>query len=238
MRTITSICPRAQDLFRPWSLSLAAAAYRFNPLEQIVVVGVLRTGYSAGITPASHSGSASQAYAVMLLDYLAGENVLNACSGEIKPATIGHQYIGAAVEWLRNEARVDAARVHIVAWSLGGAGLLDHLAQLSQADPIGFRSAIAIYPGCGGPMPWRVALPVLFLLGDADDIAPPSLCANVIEGVRSKELVTVRRYPDARHGFDNDDAPEVVATARGTTVGFNAKAARASWEELLRFIAR
>ena len=84
--------------------------------------------------------------------------------------------------------------------------------------------------------PWRIPVRALFLLGEADDIAPASVCVSLIEGVRHKELVTTRRYPSARHGFDIDNAPSVVATGRGTTVGFNPEAAKASWDEILRFI--
>lgn len=39
--------------------------------------------------------------------------------------------------------------------------------------PVGVRTAVAVYPGCGASGVWSSSLPLLMLLGEKDDIAPP-----------------------------------------------------------------
>lgn len=177
----------------------------------------------------------AQGYVVLLLDYLGGEGVMNACSGEVPPALIA-DYIQEAVDLLREHPRVDSSRVHIVAWSLGGAGLLAHLPRQSPTQAVAFRSAIAVYPGCGAAQPWSARIPLLFLLGGSDDITPARVCEALVERLPQRALVEVRRYPAARHGFDVEDAPEELGTGRGTTVGHNREAAAASRDEIARFL--
>ena len=181
----------------------------------------------------------ARGYVVLLLDYLGGEGVLNACSGEVPPSLIA-DYIQEAVGLLREHPRVDSSRVHVVAWSLGGAGLLAHLQRLSTTPAPLFSSAIAVYPGCGAAEPWQARLPVLLLLGASDDIAPARVCEALVARLPQPGLVAVRRYAKARHGFDVEDAPERLSTGRGrgTTVGHNHDAAAASWDEIARFLSR
>ncbi|HET7746129.1 MAG TPA: dienelactone hydrolase family protein [Vicinamibacteria bacterium] len=172
-------------------------------------------------------------HAVLLVDYLGGEGVVNACSGEVPPSVIA-DYIAEGVGWLRDHARVDASRVHVLAWSLGGAGLLAHLRALPGTSAP-YRSAIAVYPACEKARPWTVPVPVLFLLGGADDIAPAASCEALVAGLPAGS-VHVRRYEGARHGFDVEGASERVSTGRGTTVGRDARAAAAAWDEITRFL--
>ena len=176
-------------------------------------------------------------YVVLLLDYLGGEGVVNACSGEVSPSLIA-DYIQEAVALLSEHPRVDSSRVHVVAWSLGGAGLRAHLQRVSTTPAPVFSSAVAIYPGCGAAQPWHARLPVLFLLGAADDITPARVCEALVARLPQASAVEVRRYANARHGFDVEDAPEQLSTGRGTTMGHNRGAAAASRAEISRFLSR
>lgn len=60
--------------------------------------------------------------------------------------------------------------------------------------------------------------------------------ADLLDRVDHRDPVIVRRYPNARHGFDIEDSPGLVDTGRGTTVGGNREAAVAAWSEILRFL--
>jgi dienelactone hydrolase len=177
----------------------------------------------------------SQGFAVMLVNYLTAEGVINACSGEISPQRIG-EYLGASLDWLGRESEIDPAPLHVIAWSLGGSGLLAYLEQLGEKES-NLISGVALYPGCAGAEPWGGAHRFLMLLGDSDDITSPEACQRLIEGVRHRELVILRRYPNARHGFDVEEAPPLIETPRGTTVGYDPVAALAAWSEIVRFLA-
>jgi len=174
-------------------------------------------------------------YVVMLVDYLSGEGVINACRGEVSPSTIA-SYVHAAVGFLRRHERVDSTRVHVIGWSLGGAGLLAALERMPAEASSSFRSAVAFYPGCAAPRPWSTEVPVLMLLGGLDDITPPDVCEQLVESVLHRESVELHRYSEARHGFDVEGAPAVISTGRGTTIGYNDGAALAAWAEVFRFL--
>jgi dienelactone hydrolase len=173
-------------------------------------------------------------FAVLLVDYLSAEGVLNACNGEIRRERIA-EYISEAVGFARSQPFVDAAQVNVIGWSLGGVGLLAWLEQLPEGSaPV--RSAIGVYPGCGNAQPWKADVPVLMLLGGADDITPPEQCESLVRSLPDGLRVTVRLYDGARHGFDNEEAPSVVDVGGGRTIGCQSEAAHAAWTEILAFL--
>ena len=85
-------------------------------------------------------------FAVLLVDYLAGEGVQNACSGEIALETIA-DYIAESVAFARTRSFVDANRIHIIGWSMGGRGLLEWI-QTRTAGTLAADSVVAVYAGC------------------------------------------------------------------------------------------
>jgi dienelactone hydrolase len=48
----------------------------------------------------------------------------------------------------------------------------------------------------------------------------------------------VRRYTDARHGFDFTEGPEVLQIGGGMTVGRNPAAGQSAWEEIFSFLGK
>lgn len=173
-------------------------------------------------------------YAVLLIDLLTAEGVINACRGEIDPARIA-EYITAAIEWATAQPYVDSSQVFLLGWSMGGGGLL---AWLSDTDvrPGSLGGAIAVYPGCGGKAPIAARIPLLMLLGAADDIATPAECEELVARSPSRSLVTVKVYDGARHGFDVVNAPERFDIGGGMTVGYQKQAAEGAWQEILSFL--
>lgn len=172
-------------------------------------------------------------FAVLLLDLLGAEGVINACRGEIPAGTVAG-YISAAIELATSETRAGSSSLFVIGWSMGGGGLVRWLAEPRGPDAV--RAAVAVYPNCGGRPPVRSRVPLLMLLGGADDIAEPEECEALVEGSPAASWITVRSYDGARHGFDIEDAPPVLDVGGGRTVGFQEHAAREAWEEVLRFL--
>lgn len=173
-------------------------------------------------------------YAVLLIDLLTAEGVINACSGEIEAARIA-QYITAAIESARTQPRVDSSRIFLLGWSMGGGGLLSWLSDTDAASA-SVRGAVTVYPGCGGIEPIDAQIPLLMLLGAADDIADPGECQELVARSPSRTLITSRIYEGARHGFDIESAPEVLDIGNGMTVGHQKQAAEKAWQEILGFL--
>ena len=177
---------------------------------------------------------ADAGYGVVLLDYLSAEGVANTCSGEIAPERVG-DYIAAALDFARSLSRVDASRLYVVGWSHGGAGVLAWLEALGERSTPA-SGAVAVYPGCWGRRAWVSTLPVLVVLGEADDVTPPETCDAVLEQLAGGTRVEVRRYADARHGFDFTEGPEVLSIGGGMTVGRNPAAGEEAWDEVFEFL--
>ncbi len=172
-------------------------------------------------------------FAVFLVDYLSAEGVLNACGDKIALETIA-KYITEAVALVRERSFVDTSRIHIIGWSMGGRGLLEWL-QSQTASSSSVQSVVAVYAGCAAAKPWNASIPTLMLLGGADDLAPAGECQDVVAQLPEGHQVSVRVYPDGRHGFDVEDAPPIVEIGGGNPV-YDAEAAREAWQDIVAFL--
>ncbi len=177
---------------------------------------------------------AEAGYGVVLVDYLGAEGVANACSGEITHMRVG-EYIAGALEFARSMPQVDSTRLFVVGWSHGGAGVLAWLEDLGDRSTPAV-GAVAIYPGCRGRGAWASAVPVLVVLGEADDITPAATCDAVLQQLPDGVPIEVRRYAGARHGFDFSEGPEVMSIGGGMTVGRNRAAGEKAWEAIFEFL--
>jgi dienelactone hydrolase len=61
---------------------------------------------------------------------------------------------------------------------------------------------------------------------------------EILARLPDSTLVEVRRYADARHGFDFTEGPEVLAIGGGMTVGRNSRAGEEAWGEIFAFLTR
>jgi dienelactone hydrolase len=177
-----------------------------------------------------------QGFAIYLIDVHRSESVLTACAGEIQDGTIAN-YISAAIGWVADQPLVDRDNIHLIGWSMGGGGVLEWLHGPRESARY-LKSVIAVYPGCEGASDLTVQLPILMLLGGADDIAVPANCEKLVRNAAVGDLINLRIYPDARHGFDIEDAPAVINIGGGMTVGYQRAAAEESWSEILSFLNR
>jgi len=175
-----------------------------------------------------------EGYLVVLVDYLSAENVINTCNGEIPHDKVA-AYVEASIRFVKSIAEADTTKISVMGSSYGGVGVLTWLSNLNR-NPDGVNSVIAIYPGCGTLKGWTSTIPVLMLLGELDDIAPPGQCTLMVNDLPQQTKVRVKIYPNARHGFDMTEGPEILAIDHGKTVGKNQQAGNEAWKEILSFL--
>jgi dienelactone hydrolase len=178
----------------------------------------------------------NESFAVLLIHIHRAEGLVKACGGEIESERIA-EYINESVAWAKGLNLVDKTRIHVVGWSMGGGGTLAWFGD-NRSESGFVRSVVSVYPGCSDLKPLTNQIPLLLLLGGSDDIADPSVCENLVAASKSKPMVTVRRYPGARHGYDISDAPPVMDIGNGMSIGYQKKAAEESWREILVFLSK
>lgn len=175
-------------------------------------------------------------FMVLLVDYLTADGVHNTCGWEIHPKRVG-EYVNEAISFVKTIPNIDTTKINIIGWSHGGEGVLAWLTKL-QKEPDGVKSVVAVYPGCSSSSPWKSSLPVLMILGEADDIALPNICSSLIQSLINKSNVRVISYPNARHGFDLTEGPEVLSVGNGLTIGRNKQAGDYAWNEIFKFLKK
>ncbi len=137
----------------------------------------------------------------------------------------------------RSPPDVDARRITVMGWSYGGGAVLTALASYNVEDMI-FTKAIVYYPSLNwwATPPWSHRVPLLALLGDADEISPPRMTKSLFEKSAEKGDVKVVIYPGARHCFDFSELPPRKEVRFFGTIGSSPEAAAAAWEEVQRFL--
>jgi dienelactone hydrolase len=134
----------------------------------------------------------------------------------------------AAAAFLRQDPKVDAARLAAVGFSQGGDTALRLATQNS-----GFRAAAAYYPPCANLEGARLEMPTLILVGAADEVTPAVDCRAFASGQPRARLIV---FPGAGHLFDDPTAAGGVRKF-GMRFEYQAKAARAAESALLKFLA-
>ena len=174
-----------------------------------------------------------QGYAALLVDSYTPRGVASLCRtpARERPVTSGRERTRdayAALRWLAARGDIDAQRIALIGWSTGASALLD-IAQPTARTAFasaghGFRAAVAFYPGncrrLEKPGAWRPYLPMLILLGGADDWTPPEDCEALANQAKAQHApVEWKLYPGAYHDFDTPAAPpraRRVATPAGS----------------------
>lgn len=175
-------------------------------------------------------------YAVLLIDVHSAEGLLTAHDNQLSEARMA-EYIDTAIAWARELPFVDTNNINLIGWSMGGRAVLAWLhGPRSQADIV--KSVIGVYPGCEDKKELNNDVPLLMLLGDADDIASADVCETFAKSSTKMTNLTYFRFPDARHGFDIEDAPPVLVEDSGKTIGYNKNAADSTWQEIFNFLSK
>jgi dienelactone hydrolase len=157
----------------------------------------------------------------------------------------------AALAYLQSRADVIKDRISLLGWSNGGLTVLHVVRQAAErAKDDGFAKAIAFYPPCRDALTrgnWRTRIPLLILIGEADDWTPPEPCRALAEDAsRDGGPVSLVSYPGAYHDFDHPDLPVRRLTGLSATpgnsgaahVGSNPAAREDAYTRVLEFLAR
>jgi len=166
---------------------------------------------------------------LVFVDYV-GRRLQNNCA-HVSQSEVSTDILEAA-NWTRDQPGVDANRIFVIGWSYGAGGVLAALKAM-PANP-SITKAVMYYPVCRGAGRWPTTVQGLMLLGAADDVASPALCAAVAKGVPTESLRVIT-YTNARHGFDQRGLPEGNDQPAGTPV-HNAEASVASWTAVREFL--
>ncbi|MBN9498822.1 MAG: dienelactone hydrolase family protein [Alphaproteobacteria bacterium] len=134
----------------------------------------------------------------------------------------GDAYV--ALRAAQADARIDGRRIAVMGGSNGGvatlaaanADMIKEYGWLAPSQP-GFVQAISFYPECGLSYgTWQVqsrtpkiastgsfkpAMPVLILIGSADNWTPASSCEAMLRE-SAGQPIEMKIYPGAHHGFD------------------------------------
>jgi dienelactone hydrolase len=192
-------------------------------------------------------------YHVLLPDSFGPRGVRSTCT---VPASERHvdaetrrPDVVAAVDWLARHPEVDRGRIALLGWSQGAMTALAAIDGTRAGGAAPLAGAVVFYPGCRALLQkeFRIAIPVLMLLGEKDDWTPPARCVRLAERIRKQQPrsdLTVEMYPDSYHGFDGPgpvhfraDVPNGVNRA-GVHVGGNPAARARAQAAVDTFLAR
>jgi dienelactone hydrolase len=182
-------------------------------------------------------------YPVLFPDSFGSRDLPPACGMEghpAPPATTRRADALAVAQWTAAQPWARTGAVVLLGWSHGASTVL---AASDTSTPNGIRGAIAFYPGCGTltfprgqPIP---SMPVLMLLGSADDWTAPAPCLGLAK--RFPDRVDATLYAGAHHGFDAPAAPlrrHSLPNGRTVTTAGDPVARDASIAAVMAFLAR
>jgi len=143
-------------------------------------------------------------------------------------ATLFALRIQAAIDFVKTVEGVDADRVALVGYCLGGTGIVHYLN--IHGDEGAAAGAISIHPSLFGKFPGptvgNIAVPSLFLTGGNDFLTGPQAMANLEDDMNNASATweTVR-YAKIEHAFSN-----------WFSRNYNARADSRSWQSMTTFL--
>jgi len=165
-------------------------------------------------------------YVVLVLDSFNPRGVRHVCQMLDRPVTPEDDRPYDAISGLRYLQaldQVDAARVALMGWSHGAMSALNAIRVQGRASfrppPTDFRAAVAFYPGCRrlSGAAYTSAVPLLMLLGGADEWTPARHCVRLANMARGQGAsIRVQVYDGAHHSFDHPNLPLRAVTARSS----------------------
>jgi dienelactone hydrolase len=195
----------------------------------------------------------AQGFIVLLPDSFASRGLGPQCKNserEVRPSRERVADVKAAFDYVAGLAQVKPSAINLLGWSNGGSTVLYAIAPKNVPTKGDFARAIAFYPGCRVPLDngrWHARLPLLILMGDADDWTPAAPCKTLVEEAAAQgEKAQIKTYPGAYHDFDHPNLPVHVVehlafTASGggsAHTGTNEAARKDAIEQVLGFLAR
>ncbi len=167
------------------------------------------------------------------------------------PMASFHPWAFGALMALRAHPRVDATRIAIMGFSLGGhlsvsVASRKVVTQWLAPDQPGFAAHVGFYPACN----WlqknfnetgSTGVPILILSGEKDSWGDGETCQSFCDGLNQAQpgVVSLTMYPDVHHGFDRRGswtgyAP--LAQNQTATLQWDAQAANDSRRRAVAFL--
>jgi dienelactone hydrolase len=159
---------------------------------------------------------AAQGFVVLFPDSFGSRGAGSQCATTNRVARPSAERVSdafAANAYLLSRPDVKSDAVSLLGWSNGGSTVLYSVEagagpRDGKAD---FARAVAFYPGCRVPAErgnWRARLPVLILIGAADDWTPAAPCEALANQAAAAGMpVSITIYPGAYHDFDYPNLP-------------------------------
>jgi dienelactone hydrolase len=121
-----------------------------------------------------------------------------------------------ALKFLSSHPLVDASRIYHMGWSRGGNAVTgamwpNYQLPITKSETVKWAGSIAIYPGCNlrykNPT-LKIASPVLYLLGEKDDMTPSQPCVEEAQLLAAEGQPIIHKvYSGAYHVFDRLNQP-------------------------------
>jgi dienelactone hydrolase len=208
-----------QPAFRvPVSESLALDARLYRPDGPGPFPAVVLMHGCSGLTAVQESAARllrDRGYVALVVDGFSARGVETTCGRAYASPTPRERVedARAAVRQLETLPYVDPRRVALVGWSHGGLTALLAWAEGSRPPGAPFCAVAAFYPHCSVPDDGAAGrVPLLVLIGGADDWTPPSLCQTFAAGASARGRdVSLVVYPGATHSFDREGAATTYA---------------------------
>ncbi|MCX7340872.1 MAG: dienelactone hydrolase family protein [Hyphomicrobiales bacterium] len=244
-------------------VELAAALYRpQGPGPHPAVIALHGCGglfNSAGLPSARHADwgqrLAAKGFLVLMPDSFRSRGLGSQCGTANRSVRAGRERVAdvlAAKTWLQARSEVKPNAVSLLGWSNGGSTVLAAIRKDRRPADLSpdIARAVAFYPGCRGQAEsagFKARLPLLILMGEADDWTPAAPCKTLVEAANARgEAVAIKLYPDAFHDFDHPGRPltqrnDLAFSANGSGMahaGTNPAARADALERVPAFLAR
>jgi dienelactone hydrolase len=203
-----------------------------------------------------------QGYAVLAVDSATSRGFGQTCSASPDRIVMSRDRpkdAYAALQYLQGQPFVQADRIGLMGWSQGGGVVLLSINDKSIGRPAGlaheFKAAVSFYPGaCSDrlqskpltqvePQSWTTQVPLLVLMGEADNWTPFKPCEAFITDAKSRgNPVELKSYLSAVHAFDAPNSPvhELPAYRAGNgpipLVGTDKEARADAFPRVLEFL--
>jgi dienelactone hydrolase len=160
-------------------------------------------------------------------------------AGKLSTEVMSHFYSTknrfiSALEYLKKQDVVDPETIAAIGYCFGG-GVVLNMAR-DGADLKGVASFHGNLAAVKPAKPGMIKAKILVLAGDNDSFTTPQQILSFKEEMKSAEAdMQFISYPGAKHSFTNPDA-DLYAKKFNLPIGYNAKADKASWKELQKFL--
>ena len=229
-------------LYRPQGLGPFPAVVGMHGCNGVVDTdGTVRPLYGTWGEVLSREG-----YLVLLPDSFGSRGHGDLCAMQpnqqpVQPAREIPRDSYGALAYLRSRSDVRPNSVAILGQSYGAGAMFHTIAVDTLPKDVlpehDFRAAVAFYPGCQRFLTreptWLPRVPLLFLMGEADNFTPPAPCKELLSRLAAGGAPPVEShfYPNVYHAFDHPNSPLRVLTnvklppdGHSPTVGTNKEA--------------